>query len=85
MEGIVGSVLALVLSLGYTEIRMRKHKVEYDELVEAVEVIEEDAEDLTDLKERVDVMEQNLGRNMLAAMMPMSKAIKELKETVGME
>ena len=67
MEGIIGSVVALVMSLGYTEMKMRKHQKEYKELVE-----------------RVDVMEQNLGRNMIGAMMPMSKAIKELQETVGM-
>ncbi len=34
--------------------------------------------------ERVNVMGQNLGRNMIASMMPMSKAIRELQETVGM-
>ena len=55
------------MSFGYTEMKMRKHQKEYNELVE-----------------RVNVMEQNLGRNMLAAMMPMSKAVKELQETVGM-
>jgi len=37
----------------------------------------------TALVARVDVMEQNLGRNMLSAMVPMSRAIKELQETVG--
>ncbi len=67
MEGLIGSVVAIVMSFGYTEMKMRKHQKEYNELVE-----------------RVDVMEQNLGRNMLAAMMPMSKAVKELQETVGM-
>ena len=67
MEGIVGGIIALVMSLGYTEMTVRKHQKEFKELVE-----------------RVDVMEQNLGRNMLAAMMPMSKAIKDIKETVGM-
>ena len=82
MEGIIGAVAALALSLGYTEIKMRQHKKEYNELSEIVEVLEEDTA-LTELKERVDVMEQNLGRNMLAAMVPMSKAIKEIKETVG--
>ena len=67
MESLVGAVAALVLSLGYTEVKMRKHQKEYTALVE-----------------RVDVMEQNLGRNMIAAMMPMSKAVRELQETVGM-
>ena len=67
MEGFIGAVVAVAMSFGYTEIKMRKHQKEYDALVA-----------------RVDVMEQNLGRNMLAAMMPMSKAIKEIKETVGM-
>jgi len=67
MESLVGAVVAIVMSFGYTEVKMRKHQKEYKELVE-----------------RVDVMEQNLGRNMLAAMMPMSKAVRELQETVGM-
>ena len=68
MDGIIGSVVAIVLSFGYTEMKMRKHQKEY-----------------TELKERVDVMEQNLGRNMLAAMMPMSKSIKELQAFTGMQ
>ena len=66
MEAIIGSVVAIVVSFGYTEVKMRKHQKEYTALVE-----------------RVDTMEQNLGRNMLGAMVPMSKAVKELQETVG--
>ena len=66
MEAILGTVVAIAMSFGYTEVKMRKHNKEYTALVE-----------------RVDVMEQNLGRNMLTAMIPMSKAIKELQETVG--
>ena len=66
MEALLGTVVAIAMSLGYTEVKMRKHNKEYTALVE-----------------RVDVMEQNLGRNMLSAMVPMSRAIKELQETVG--
>jgi len=66
MEALLGTVVAIAMSFGYTEVKMRKHQREY-----------------TDLVARVDVMEQNLGRNMLTAMIPMSKAIKELQETVG--
>jgi hypothetical protein len=66
MEALLGSVVAIVMSLGYTEVKMRKHQKEYKALVE-----------------RVDVMEQNLGRNMLASLVPMSKAVKELQEAVG--
>jgi hypothetical protein len=66
MEALLGTVVAIAMSFGFTEIKMRKHNKEYTALVE-----------------RVDVMEQNLGRNMLTAMIPMSKAIKELQETVG--
>ncbi len=67
MESLVGAVVALVLSVGYTEIKTRKHQKEYEAHVE-----------------RVNVMEQNLGRNMIASLMPMSKAVRELQETVGM-
>lgn len=66
MEALLGTVVAIAMSLGYTEVKMRKHNKEYTALVA-----------------RVDVMEQNLGRNMLSAMVPMSRAIKELQETVG--
>jgi hypothetical protein len=66
MEALFGTAVAIAMSFGYTEIKMRKHQKEYTALVA-----------------RVDVMEQNLGRNMLTAMIPMSKAIKELQETVG--
>ena len=66
MEAIIGTVVAIAMSFGYTEVKMRKHEKEYKALVE-----------------RVDVMEQNLGRNMLGAMMPMSKSIKELQEAIG--
>jgi hypothetical protein len=66
MEALLGTVVAIAMSFGFTEIKMRKHNKEYTALVA-----------------RVDVMEQNLGRNMLTAMIPMSKAIKELQETVG--
>ena len=66
MEALLGTVVAIAMSFGFTEVKMRKHHKEYTALVA-----------------RVDVMEQNLGRNMLTAMIPMSKAIKELQETVG--
>ncbi len=68
MEGLIGAAVALALSLGFTEIKMRRHIEEYDDLVE-----------------RVDSMEQNLGRNMIAAMMPMTKSIKELQDFTGMK
>ena len=67
MESLVGAVVALVLSVGYTEMKTRKHQKEYEAHVE-----------------RVNVMEQNLGRNMIGSMMPLSKAVRELQETVGM-
>jgi hypothetical protein len=66
MEAIIGTVVAMAMSFGYTEVKMRRHQKEYKELVS-----------------RVDTMEQNLGRNMLGAMVPMSKSIKELQEAIG--
>ena len=41
MEGFIGSVVAIVMSLGYTEMKMRKHQKEYNELVERVDVMEQ--------------------------------------------
>ena len=74
MEALIGPVVAVVISLSYTELKSRKlrqsgsaHIKDYEALVE-----------------RVESMETNLGRNMLGAMVPMSKSIKELQETVGL-
>jgi hypothetical protein len=66
MESLIGAVVAIAMSFGYTEIKMRKHQKEYNELVS-----------------RVDIMEQNLSRQVFAAMLPVSKSIKELQEFTG--
>jgi len=73
MEAAIGTIFALTMSLLYTDARMRKHEKQYTKY----------AEEHQALVERVDVMEQNLGRNMLSAMVPMSKSIKELQEAIG--
>ena len=74
MEALIGPVVAVVISLGYTELKSRKHH--HDEYSAHLK-------DYEALVERVDNMETNLGRNMLGAMVPMSKSIKELQEQVG--
>ena len=75
METLIGPVVAIVISLGYTEARQRKCRS-----AQAAHIEEYKA-----LVERVDGFETNLGRNMLGAMVPMSKSIKELQEeTVGL-
>ena len=66
MEYILGPVLAIAMSFGYTEVRMRKHQKEYESLVA-----------------RVDQMESGLSRQMLGAMLPISKSLKELQEFTG--
>ena len=66
MEYILGPVLAIAMSFGYTEVRMRKHQKEYEALVS-----------------RVETMEKGLSRQMLAAMMPISKSLKELQDFTG--
>ena len=73
MEAIIGPIVAVLISVGYTKNRARNHRIAH----------ESHQEEYKALVERVDVLEQNLGRNMLAAMLPMSKSIKELQEQVG--
>ena len=34
MEAIIGTVVAIAMSFGYTEVKMRKHEKEYKALVE---------------------------------------------------
>jgi hypothetical protein len=66
MESLIGAVVAIAMSFGYTEIKMRKHQKQYNELVS-----------------RVDIMEQNLSRQVFSAMLPVSRSIKELQEFTG--
>ncbi len=66
MEYLLGPALAIVMSFGYTEVRMRKHQKEYEALVV-----------------RVETMEKGLSTQMLAAMMPISRSLKELQEFTG--
>ena len=73
MEAILGPVIAVLFSVGYTETKLRKHRTAHT-------VHQEECKALV---ERVEVMEQNLGRNMLAAMVPLSRSVKELQEQVG--
>ena len=73
MEVILGPVIAVLVGIGYTETKLRKHK--------SVHGVHQ--EEYKALVERVDVMERNLGRNMLSAMIPLSKSVKELQEQVG--
>ena len=42
MDGIIGSVVAIALSFGYTEMKMRKHQKEYQTLKDRVESLEQD-------------------------------------------
>tara|TARA_R100000988_G_C3965996_1_gene148820 strand:+ start:740 stop:967 length:228 start_codon:yes stop_codon:yes gene_type:complete len=74
MEAILGPVIAVLFSVGYTETKLRKHRSAH----------KAHQEEYKALVERVDVMERNLGRNMLSAMIPLSKSVKELQETVGL-
>jgi|TARA_A100001015_G_C14507524_1_gene525316 hypothetical protein len=66
MEYLLGPALAIAMSFGYTEVRMRKHQKEYEALVV-----------------RVETMEKGLSTQMLAAMMPISRSLKELQEFTG--
>ena len=73
MEVIIGPIVAVLISVGYTKNRARNHRIAH----------EAHQAEYKALVERVDVMERNLGRNMLAAMIPLSKSVKELQEQVG--
>ena len=74
MEYLLGPIVAIGLSLGYTEFKLRKQSKAQEEQIKGQQ----------ELIERVNTMEGNLGRNMLSAMVPMSKSIKELQTFTGM-
>ena len=71
---VAGPILALLISLKFTQHQQSKHKVEYDALVTKVEL----------LQTRSDEVDKELLQKIMTTVMPLAKAVNKLSQEVGL-
>ena len=74
IEYAVGPVLALLISLKFTQQQNAKHQKEYEALVARVELIEN----------RNEALDKELLQKIMTTVMPIAKAVKKLNQEVGL-
>ena len=70
----VGPVLALLISLKFTQQQNTKHQKEYEALVTRVELIEN----------RNEALDKELLQKIMTTVMPIAKAVNKLNQEVGL-
>ncbi len=71
---IVGPVIALLLSLKFTDACVGKQKKEYEALVAKVELLEN----------RNDAIDKEMLQKIMTTVMPIAKAVNKLNQEVGL-
>ena len=74
MYFVVGPVLALLISLKFTQQQQAKHKLEYEALLAKVELLEN----------RSAETETTILKNVMSTVMPIAKAVNKLNQEVGL-
>ena len=74
MYFVVGPILALLISLKFTQQQQTKHKLEYEALLAKVEVLEN----------RSAETETTILKNVMSTVMPIAKAVNKLNQEVGL-
>ena len=74
IELAVGPVLALLVSLKFTQQQHDKHKKEYEALVQKVELLETRSEEV----------DKELLQKIMTTVMPIAKAVNKLNQEVGL-
>jgi hypothetical protein len=74
MYFVVGPVLALLISLKFTQQQQTKHQKEYEALVAKVELLET----------RCAGTETTILKNVMSTVMPIAKAVNKLNQEVGL-
>ena len=74
IELAVGPVLALLISLKYTQQQQEKHRKEYEALVQKVELLETRSEEV----------DKELLQKIMTTVMPIAKAVNKLNQEVGL-
>ena len=70
----VGPVLALLISLKFTQQQQTKHRKEYESLVARVELIEN----------RNEALDKEMLQRIMTTVMPIAKAVNKLNQEVGL-
>ncbi len=74
IELAVGPVLALLISLKYTQQQQTKHQKEYEALVTKVELLEN----------RNEQVDKEMLQKIMTTVMPIAKAVNKLNQEVGL-
>jgi len=74
MEFLIGPVLAVLVSVGYTRQQNIKHQKDYEALVTKVELLE-------NRNEKVD---KEMLQKIMTTVMPIAKAVNKLNQEVGL-
>jgi len=74
MYFVVGPVLALLISLGFTKQQHLKHQKEYEALVTKVELLET----------RNEAVDKEMLQKIMTTVMPIAKAVNKLNQEVGL-
>jgi len=74
MYFVVGPVLALLISLKFTQQQQSKHQKEYEALVAKVELLES----------RNEEVDKEMLQKIMTTVMPIAKAVNKLNQEVGL-
>ena len=74
MYFVVGPVLALLISLKYTQQQHTKHQKEYEALESKFEL----------LQRRIDIADKEMLQKIMTTVMPIAKAVNKLNQEVGL-
>ena len=74
MYYVVGPVLALLISLKYTQQQNQKHQKEYEALVSKVELLET----------RNEQVDKEMLQKVMTTVLPIAKAVNKLNQEVGL-
>jgi len=71
---IAGPLVALLVSLKFTDDRFKKHKQEYEALVSKIELLDN----------RNEVIDKEMLQKIMTTIMPIAKAVNKLNQEVGL-
>ena len=74
LEYVVGPVLALLVSLKFSDMQLKKQQAQVDEVNQRIEAISKVMDDF----------ETEVPKKMMATMLPVAKAVQKLSQQVGL-
>lgn len=74
-EYVIGPIVALMISMKFTDYKSKKNDKQCDNCCERIELVEQ----------KVAVAEQETLKKVIITITPMAKAIKQLQEAVGVQ